>query len=63
MGMNKFAEIIIGLILLVAPLYAWIVNFRGFGDAALMVFKGGLVWGLMLIGILFLILGLSDLRE
>ena len=61
--MNKFAEILIGLILVVVPIYAWIVNVAGIGTAALMVLKGGVVWGLILIGILFLVLGISDLRE
>jgi len=61
--MNKFIEILVGLVLLVAPIYAWIVNLWGFGDAALMVLKGGVVWGLVFVGLLFLILGISDLRE
>jgi hypothetical protein len=61
--MNKFMEILIGLVFLVVPIYAWIVNFSGFGTAALVVLKGAVMWGLILIGVLFLVLGISDLRE
>jgi hypothetical protein len=65
--MNKYFEIIIGLVLLVIPI---IVSFGvfgtptwGFGEAALVVLKGGIVWGLILLGLLFLILGISDLKD
>jgi hypothetical protein len=61
--MNKFIEILAGLVLLLAPIYAWIINLWGFGDAALLVLKGGIVWGLLFIGIVFLILGISDLKS
>ena len=61
--MNKFIEILAGLILLVAPIYAWITDFWGLGEAALLVLKGGVVWGLIMVGLLFLILGISDLKE
>ena len=61
--MNKWAEILVGLILLIVPIYAWIVNFLGMGEAALTFFKGGVVWLVILIGLLFLMLGISDLKE
>jgi hypothetical protein len=61
--MNKWLEILVGLILVVVPIYAWIVNFGGMGDAALTFLKGGLVWLVILIGALFLMLGISDLKE
>jgi len=61
--MNKFIEILIGLILLVIPIYAWITNYWYLGEAALLVLKGGIMWGLILAGILFLVLGISDLKD
>jgi len=61
--MKKLIEILAGLILLLLPVCAWILNFWEFGDAALMVFKGGLVWGLILIGIVLLVVGISDLKN
>jgi hypothetical protein len=60
--MNKLVEILIGLIFLVVPIYAWITDFWGVGTAAAAFFKGGLIWILILIGALFLILGISDLK-
>ena len=61
--MNKFIIILIGLICLMAPIYAWIVNFAGFGSAALAFLKGGAVWVLILIGIGALVAGFSSLKE
>lgn len=61
--MNKILEILVGLILIVAPIYAWIVNLGGFGDAALTFLKGGVVWFVLLIGAIFLMLGISDLKN
>jgi len=61
--MNKFIGILIGLVFLLAPIYAWIVNFEGFGDAALVCLKGGIVWGFLVIGIASLLVGLSSLKD
>lgn len=61
--MNKWIEILLGLILIIAAVYAWGANFLGAGTAALEFLKGGLVWFIILIGLLFLMLGISDLRE
>lgn len=61
--MNKFAEILVGLILLIVPIYAWVVNFGGFGDAALTFLKGGIIWFLILVGLIFVIMGITDLKE
>jgi len=61
--MNKLLEIVVGLILLLLPIYMWIVNSWGLGDAAVMVFKGLLVWVLIFVGLLFIALGINDLRE
>ena len=64
--MNKWAEILLGLILIIAAVYAWIGipgGYWGLGTAALEFLKGGLVWFVILIGLLFLMLGISDLRE
>ncbi len=61
--MNKWLEIILGLILVILPVYTWGVNLWGMGDAALIFLKGGLVWAVLLIGLLFLLIGISDLKE
>jgi hypothetical protein len=63
--MNKYLEILIGIILLVVPIAEWVGNYTGlnFGTAALEVLKGGLVWLVILIGLIFLILGISELKD
>jgi len=61
--MNKFIGILIGLIFLIVPIYAWIVNFAGFGAAALTFLKGGIMWTLLLIGAVSLLVGLSGLKN
>ena len=61
--MNKWAEILIGLILIIAVVYAWMTNIWGFGTAALDFLKGGIIWFIIMIGLLLLILGISDLKE
>jgi len=63
--MNKWLELILGLILFVGvialvfpgmPLEAW-------GASALTVLKGGLVWIIALVGLVLIILGISEIKE
>ena len=61
--MNKYTEILAGLILLLAPIYAWITNLAGLGQAATILLKGGIIWALLGAGLIFLLLGLSDLKN
>ena len=65
--MNKWAEILLGLILIIAAVlvifYTLPYRFWDFGHAAWEFLKGGAVWFLIMIGLLFLMLGISDLRE
>jgi len=61
--MNKWLEILVGLILIIAAVVAWISSFWGMGEAALIVLKGGILWLLIIVGLLFLLLGISDLKE
>ena len=61
--MNKWLELLLGLILVVAPIYAWGMNYWGMGTAALEVLKGGIVWAVLLVGLLFILLGISDLKD
>jgi hypothetical protein len=58
--MNKWLEILIGLIFVIVPIYTWAMNYYGFGTAALEFLKGGIVWFVIMIGLLFLMLGISD---
>jgi len=61
--MNKWLEILVGLVLVIAAICLWVLNTWGIGTAALEFLKGGLVWFVILIGLLFLMLGISDLKE
>ncbi len=61
--MNKILGLLVGLIFLLIPIYAWIVDFSGLGTAALIFLKGGLMWLLLGIGTVFLIIGLTRLKD
>ncbi|MFC1682508.1 hypothetical protein ACFL0X_02740 [Nanoarchaeota archaeon] len=66
--MNKWAELLIGLILLNGAVLVWYFSlnwssFWNFGTAAWEVLKGGLVWIVILVGLLFIMLGISDLKD
>ena len=61
--MNKWFEILLGLILIAAAIYAWGMNFLDFGTAALLVLKGGIMWFVIMIALLLIVLGISDLKE
>jgi hypothetical protein len=61
--MNKWFELLIGLIFVTGPVYIGLSNLWGLGDAALNFLKGGLVWFFVMLGLLFLMLGISDLKD
>jgi hypothetical protein len=71
--MNKWSELLIGLILLVGIiLFAWlssVYNWSIFGKsidllhAAWIVFKGFLFWMVFFVGLLLIILGINDLKN
>ena len=61
--MNKWLELLLGLVLIIAPIYFWAIDLWGFGSAALAFLKGGFIWLVILIGLLFLMLGISDLKN
>ncbi len=64
--MNKWAELIIGLILVLVPIVVAYITLPystwDFGKAAWEFLKGGLFWLVLMIGVLFIILGISDLK-
>ena len=65
--MNKWAEILLGLLLLNGAILAWSLTrglgFWDFGSAAWEFLKGGSIWFVILIGFVFIMLGISDLKE
>ena len=66
--MNKWAEILFGLILLNGAIFLWSASmgwadFWNFGNAAWEFLKGGAIWFVIMIGFVFIMLGISDLKE
>jgi len=62
--MNKWFELLLGLILLIfAILVAGYWFPSTWGIPAWNFLKGGIIWFVIMIGILFIMLGISDLKE
>ena len=63
--MNKLLKIIIGLILLVIPLYLIFPGkiLNSWGVASLNLIKGSAIIFILLAGIILIIIGINDLRE
>lgn len=57
--MNKWLELLLGLILVIAGILIW---FYFWGPAALAFLQGAIVWFLIGLGALFILLGISDLK-
>ncbi|MFH1801669.1 MAG: hypothetical protein ABH804_02440 [archaeon] len=65
--MNKWVEISAGLILLLGAIiisfYSLDWGFWNFGTAAWEVLKGSIIWIIALLGFIFIILGINDLKN
>ncbi len=64
--MNKWLELLVGLILVIGAIliafYSPLSVSWGLSAAAISVFLGGLFWFVVGIGVLFVLLGISDLK-
>ena len=60
--MNKWLELLVGLILVITPIIT-AAYYPGWWSAALTVLKGGIFWCIVGLGALFILLGISDLKE
>lgn len=62
--MDKWIEILIGLVFVIGSVF---LVFSGYAptwtEATWAILKGGIVWGVFLLGLLFLMLGISDLKN
>jgi uncharacterized membrane protein len=61
--MNKWLELLLGLILVIVPVVLAINNIMGSGTATIEFLKGGVIVGVILIGLLFIMLGISDMKS
>lgn len=61
--MNKWIEILIGLVLLVVPIALVFpgMPLESWGQDAISFLKGGITWVVILVGLLLVILGINDL--
>ena len=60
--MNKWAELLIGFILVAVPIIVAINN-PVLGAATMQFLMGAVIIGIVLVGLLFLMLGISDLKS
>ena len=61
--MNKWVELILGVLLIIAPIWITVVYMPSWWAAALQFIMGGIIVAVIVVGILFLVLGISDLKE
>jgi len=61
--MDKYISIINGLILLIIGIVLWGMNIWNFGDSALILFKGVIIWIILLAGVVMIILGINELMD
>ena len=59
--MNKWLELLVGLILLLAPIVVALQWAATWGQAALQFIMGGVIVMVALIGLMFIMLGISDI--
>lgn len=61
--MNKWLEILLGLLMVTVPLILATLVLPSFWNSALIVLQGGIFWAIVGIGLLLILLGLSDLKN
>ena len=59
--MNKWIELLVGLVLLLAPVMVALSWADTWGQATLQFLMGGVVVVVALIGLMFILLGISDI--
>jgi predicted phage tail protein len=62
--MNRWLELLFGLVLLIGTILVASFWFpQAWGIPAWNFFKGGLIWFVGLLGMLFIMLGISDMKD
>jgi len=62
-NMNKWLELLLGLVLVIVAIYFWGMNLWGMGTSALSFLKGGIIWFVIMLGVLFVLLGINEIKE
>jgi hypothetical protein len=60
--MNKWLELLVGLILVIVPFVLATIVWPSWWNASLVVLQGTIFWALVGLGALFILLGISDLK-
>ncbi len=60
--MNKWLELLVGLILVIAPIVLALSVWTSWWPVALGFLEGAIFWAVIGIGLLFILLGISDLK-
>jgi len=60
--MNKWFELLLGLILVIAPIILSTIIWSSWWFSALEFLKGGVFWFILGIGALLILLGISDIK-
>jgi hypothetical protein len=60
--MNKWLELLVGLILVIVPILLATIVWPSWWAASLDVLLGGIFWAVVGLGALFILLGISDLK-
>jgi len=58
--MNKWLELLLGLVLVIVPIVV-ALSYAAWGLATIQFLMGGLIVGVVLIGLMFIMLGISDI--
>ena len=60
--MNKWLVLLVGLILIVSAV-AIVINFSSWRQATVDILKGGLIWVMVLVGLLSLLLAIAEIKD
>ncbi len=66
--MNKWLELFIGIVLIISAILVWGFSYQwgdfwNFGRAAWEFLKGGIIWFIIGLGLIFILLGIIDLTD
>jgi len=61
--MNKWTELLLGLVLVIVPIILATLAWQGWWSAALVVLIGIIFWAIVGLGVLFILLAIADIKE
>ena len=61
--MNKWVELLLGLVLVVIPIVLSTLVWENWWSAALVFLQGAVFWFLVGVGVLFILLAIADLKD